>query len=40
MSELLELVLNDTAARDDSAMPVLASSMAEKFLPWNDLTGV
>jgi hypothetical protein len=34
MNELLQKVLNDTSARDDSAMPALAADMAEQFLPW------
>jgi hypothetical protein len=39
MSQLLEQVLNNVAARDNSAMPALASDMAENFLPWASLDG-
>ena len=37
VSDLLEQVLNNAAARDNSAMPSLASNMADKFLPWIDV---
>lgn len=37
MNELLELVLNDATARDDAALPALASEMADKFLPWSSV---
>lgn len=37
MNELLEAVLNDVSARDDSELPSLASDMADKFLPWGSI---
>ena len=37
MSELLQLVLTDASARDESELPALASTMASKFAPWNDV---
>jgi len=40
MSELLQRVLTDAAARDGITMPTLASGMAEKFLPWADASEV
>lgn len=36
MSELLQLVLTDASARDNSQLPALASSMASDFAPWAD----
>jgi hypothetical protein len=40
MSELLQLVLTDASARDGSELPALASDMASKFVPWNDIADV
>lgn len=37
MSELLEKILTDASSRDDADMPILASSLAEDFLPWAGL---
>jgi hypothetical protein len=36
MGELLELVLNDSSARDVSDLASLASGMADEFAPWAD----
>lgn len=35
MSELLQLVLTDPAARDQAMLPDLASELAATFVPWN-----
>jgi hypothetical protein len=37
MSELLELVLNDPAARDAAGLPSVAAQAADTFLPWSSL---
>lgn len=36
MSQLLQAVLTDPAARDTEQLPDVAASVASEYLPWND----